>query len=118
MFTLNLDSTYLHLNNPLTPDTQIEALVDASMNGLYSVVASLNVVPVIKYMKSNAAEMVAKKLDTRLRDHVANLNQNVGDSQRPVLIIVDRVIDLQSMLKHAWTYVIQSCIEGNERLLC
>lgn len=58
--------------------------------------------------------MVAQKLDRKLRDHVLNSRDNnlfsakastTGSAQsRPVLIIVDRNIDLVPMLSHSWTY--------------
>lgn len=61
--------------------------------------------------------MVAAKLDRKLRDHVLNSKENLfsnpgqrssaapGTSlSRPVLVIVDRNVDLIPMLSHSWTY--------------
>ena len=61
--------------------------------------------------------MIAAKLDRKLRDHILNSKDNLFSSQgqrpssaagastsRPVLIIVDRSIDLIPMLSHSWTY--------------
>ena len=63
--------------------------------------------------------MIAAKLDRKLRDHVLNSKDNnlfsggsqksptaIGtpSSSRPVLIIVDRTVDLVPMLSHSWTY--------------
>lgn len=61
--------------------------------------------------------MIAAKLDRKLRDHILNSKDNLFSSQgqrpssaagtpasRPVLIIVDRNIDLIPMLSHSWTY--------------
>jgi hypothetical protein len=54
--------------------------------------------------------MLAKKLDSRLRDHVMNSRNNLfSDSntmnfQRPVLVILDRNMDLVPILSHSWTY--------------
>ena len=61
--------------------------------------------------------MIAAKLDRKLRDHVLNSKDNLFSKQgqrptsatttsssRPVLIIVDRNIDLVPMLSHSWTY--------------
>lgn len=61
--------------------------------------------------------MIATKLDRKLRDHILNSKDNLFSSQsprpssstgttssRPVLIIVDRSIDLIPMLSHSWTY--------------
>lgn len=61
--------------------------------------------------------MVAAKLDRKLRDHILNSKDNLfsGHGQRPsstpgtpasrpVLVIVDRNVDLIPMLSHSWTY--------------
>ena len=61
--------------------------------------------------------MIAVKLDRKLRDHILNSKDNLFSNQgqksssatttssvRPVLIIVDRSIDLIPMLSHSWTY--------------
>lgn len=60
--------------------------------------------------------MVAARLDRKLRDHILDSKDNSlfsGSSQkghtstpssRPILIIVDRTVDLVPMLSHSWTY--------------
>lgn len=61
--------------------------------------------------------MIATKLDRKLRDHILNSKDNLFTNQgakssvgtgtsssRPVLIILDRSIDLIPMLSHSWTY--------------
>lgn len=58
--------------------------------------------------------MIATKLDRKLRDHILNSKDNLFSNQkktapgvpasRPVLIIVDRNVDLVPMLSHSWTY--------------
>lgn len=63
--------------------------------------------------------MIAAKLDRKLRDHILDSKDNLfsaaGSSSRqsaaagaphsrPVLVIVDRNIDLVPMLSHSWTY--------------
>jgi len=75
------------------------------------------VIPIIRCPKQGAAEVIAAKLDRKLRDHVLNSKDNLfsGNDQRnssssgqtaprPVLIIVDRNVDLIPMLSHSWTY--------------
>lgn len=63
-----------------------------------------------------AAEIIATKLDRKLRDHLLSSKDNMFSSggrptssagmpvSRPVLIILDRNIDLTTMLSHSWTY--------------
>ena len=62
--------------------------------------------------------MIAAKLDRKLRDHILNSKDNLFSNQgnrpgssaqstpssRPVLVIVDRNVDLVPMLSHSWTY--------------
>ena len=58
--------------------------------------------------------MVAQRLDRKLRDHILNSKDNLFSNQRsnagatpssrPVLILLDRNVDLIPMLSHSWTY--------------
>lgn len=58
--------------------------------------------------------MVAARLDRKLRDHVLNSKDNLFSNarptttgtptSRPVLILLDRNVDLIPMLSHSWTY--------------
>lgn len=61
--------------------------------------------------------MIAAKLDRQLRDHLLNSKDNLFSasanrpstssgtpSSRPVLVILDRNVDLIPMLSHSWTY--------------
>ncbi|RMD40981.1 hypothetical protein DV735_g4156, partial [Chaetothyriales sp. CBS 134920] len=63
--------------------------------------------------KSELAKMIATKLDRKLRDHVLSSKDNLFSKStqntyaapsRPVLIILDRNIDIVPMLSHSWTY--------------
>lgn len=73
--------------------------------------------PIIRCPKGAAAEIISAKLDRKLRDHVLNSKDNLFSapssrtsttsgmpSSRPVLIILDRNVDLIPMLSHSWTY--------------
>ncbi|KAI8799877.1 Sec1-like protein [Cladochytrium replicatum] len=109
LFTLNLPSTYQVLNDPTSPDATIELLVNKIVTGLFSVLVTLGVVPIIKASRGNAAEMVANKLYVKLRDDLLNARNSVfadapNSTTRPVLILLDRNMDLASMLAHTWTY--------------
>lgn len=58
--------------------------------------------------------MIAGKLDRKLRDHILNSKDNLFNAKptssagtpasRPVLVILDRNVDLNPMLSHSWTY--------------
>jgi len=47
-------------------DRMIEKIVD----GLFSVFVTLGIVPIIRCPRANAAEVVAQKLDKKLRDNL------------------------------------------------
>ncbi|KAG0312211.1 Vesicle trafficking between the ER and Golgi [Dissophora globulifera] len=110
MFSLNDRQSYLALNDPTAPETAIEGSIDKAASALFSVLATMGVIPIIRCPRRGAAEMLAKKLDSRLRDHVMNSRNNLfSDSntmnfQRPVLVILDRNMDLVPILSHSWTY--------------
>lgn len=58
--------------------------------------------------------MVAQRLDRKLRDHILNSKDNLFSNTRqaagstpnlrPVLVLLDRNVDLTAMLSHSWTY--------------
>lgn len=111
LFTLQHSQSYVAFHDPTISDVQAEANVDFTVEALFDVVATLGVVPIIRCPKGDAAELIAKKLDAKIRDHlgtVGNLftdtNSSLMSFQRPVLILFDRNIDQSVMLAHAWTY--------------
>ena len=82
-------STYVLLNSPSTSEQQIEEEIERIASGLFSVVATMGKcvhslccgiglntpicpghVPIIRCPRGNAAEMIAKKLETKIRDAI------------------------------------------------
>ncbi|KAI8097274.1 Sec1-like protein [Halteromyces radiatus] len=112
VFSLDQTEAFVHLNNPSAPESLIDETIDRAVNSLFSVIVTLGVVPIIRCPRGNAAEMIANKLDSKLRDHVMNsrsnlFSENINNSvnlQRPVLILLDRSMDITPMLSHSWTY--------------
>ncbi|KAH7255425.1 Sec1-like protein [Fusarium redolens] len=117
LFSLGMqkEHTYWALNSAATSDEELDRVVDKIVSGLFSVVATMGVIPIIRCPKGAAAEMVAARLDRKLRDHILNSKDNLFSgprtnasssthSSRPVLILLDRNIDLVPMLSHSWTY--------------
>lgn len=117
LFSLGMAETYRTINSVETKDEELDATIDRIVSGLFSVVVTMGTIPIIRCPKGGAAEMIAAKLDRKLRDHVLNSKDNLfsgGDrkpssaagtpSSRPVLIVVDRNLDLIPMLSHSWTY--------------
>ncbi|KAF1813746.1 snare docking complex subunit [Eremomyces bilateralis CBS 781.70] len=116
LFSLGLGSgVYWAMNSAKTPDEELDATVDKVVSGLFSVVVTMGSIPIIRCPKGGAAEMISAKLDRKLRDHILNSKDNLfssgsqsksaeAQSSRPVLVIVDRTVDLIPMLSHSWTY--------------
>ncbi|KAF2737073.1 putative Golgi transport protein Sly1 [Polyplosphaeria fusca] len=114
LFSLGIDGAYRILNSAKTTDAQLDITIDKIVSGLFSVVVTLGTIPIIRCPKGGAAEMISAKLDRKVRDHILNSQKNLFSgadrgssaavSSRPVLIIVDRNVDLIPMFSHSWTY--------------
>ncbi|PWY87481.1 Sec1-like protein [Aspergillus heteromorphus CBS 117.55] len=113
LFSLGLgNDAYWKINSAQTSDDDLDAMVDRIVSGLFSVSVTMGAIPIIRCPKGGAAELIATKLDRKLRDHILNSKDNLFSkkatpgvpSARPVLIIVDRNVDLVPMLSHSWTY--------------
>ena len=100
------------LNDPAAQDSQIEAAVSAVVDGLFCVLATLGVVPIMRCPKGGAAEHVAAALDAKLRDALAGRTSLFSEAgaglaaslHRPLLCLFDRNFELSVVLQHAWTY--------------
>ncbi|KAK8244682.1 Sec1-like protein [Phyllosticta capitalensis] len=117
LFSLGMGKeTYWTLNSAQVQDDVLDAAVERIVSGLFSVVVTTGNIPIIRCPKGGAAEMISAKLDRKLRDHILNSKDNLFSnashkgaaghtpSSRPVLVIVDRNVDLIPMLSHSWTY--------------
>ncbi|KAL2204110.1 snare docking complex subunit [Sarocladium strictum] len=116
LFSLGMrkEHTYWALNSVSTSDDDLDRMVDRIVSGLFSVIVTMGVIPIIRCPKDAAAKLVAERLDRKLRDHILNSKDNLFSSQRtgatgtassrPVLILLDRNVDLTPMLSHSWTY--------------
>ena len=71
-------------------------------------------VPIIRCPRDNAAEMVAQKLDKKLRDNIRDTRNSLFTNEglqagqfsfsRPLLVLLDRNMDLATPFHHTWTY--------------
>ncbi|KAJ4966262.1 hypothetical protein NE237_018111 [Protea cynaroides] len=111
MFSLAQKSCYVQLNDPSAGDREIEGIIEKIVSGLFCVLATLAVVPIIRCPRGGPAEMVASELDSRLRDHLISKNNlfteggNLGSSfQRPILCIFDRNFELSVGIEHDFRY--------------
>lgn len=104
IYSLELPQVYRQLGDPRAAENEIEAVVGSIVDGLFCMLLTQDSIPIIRASRGNAAEMVAQALDERLRSYLANQRQRLPDSKRPVLVLVDRNVDLVSMFSHSWTY--------------
>lgn len=106
MFSLDLAKVYTQFNNPQTSEDSIHSLANRIADGLLASLITIGSIPIIRCPKNGPAELVAMQLDMKLRDYVSNSRSSVNLSiqQRPVLILLDRNIDLASMFSHSWIY--------------
>ncbi|KAK6636247.1 hypothetical protein RUM43_009905 [Polyplax serrata] len=106
--------SYYALNRGDIKDSEIESIIDTMVDSLFSVFATLGTVPIIGSPRGNAAEMLAEKLDKKLRDNLKDTRNSLFlmdvtqasnySFQRPLLIILDRNVDMATPLHHTWTY--------------
>lgn len=114
--------SYYALNRANTQDAEMESITDAMVDSLFAVCVTLAAVPVIRAPRGTAAEWVARKLDKRLRENLWDARNNLfhaadavqtgaaGASgafaygQRPLLLLLDRNMDMATALHHTWTY--------------
>ncbi|KAJ9624787.1 Vesicle trafficking between the ER and Golgi [Taxawa tesnikishii (nom. ined.)] len=118
LFSLGMGKDlYWTFNSGNASDQEQDEKVDRIVSGLFSVAVTMGSIPIIRCPKGGPAELIAGKLDRKLRDHILNAKDNLFSgansrtgvaantpSSRPILIIVDRNVDLVPMLSHSWTY--------------
>jgi hypothetical protein len=110
----NEQLSYYSINKGDVKDTEIEAIMDCIVDSLFSVFVTLGMVPIIRCSRGNAAEMVSEKLDKKLRENLRDARSSLftADSaqagqisfQRPLLVVLDRNLDLATPFHHTWTY--------------
>eukprot|EP00753_Platysulcus_tardus_P007840 PLAT15505.2.p1 GENE.PLAT15505.2~~PLAT15505.2.p1 ORF type:complete len:929 (-),score=487.23 PLAT15505.2:123-2909(-) len=109
LFVLQQPRSYLSYRDPRLEGEAIMAAMDDITNGLFCVLATMKVVPIIRAPRGGPAEMVAKKLDAMLREHLLGGSRlfDAGAARsfsRPLLIILERNIDLAVCLRHTTSY--------------
>ncbi|XP_053693499.1 protein sly1 homolog [Sabethes cyaneus] len=106
--------SYYAINRANTQDFEMESIMDSIVDSLFSVFVTLGNVPIIRCPKHTAAEMVARKLEKKLRENLWDARNNLFHMdatqtgtfsfQRPLLILMDRNLDMATPLHHTWTY--------------
>ncbi|XP_076273523.1 sec1 family domain containing Slh [Rhynchophorus ferrugineus] len=105
--------SYYGINKGDVKDVEMDNIMNSIVDCLFSVFVTAGTVPIIRSPKGNAAEMVARKLEKKLKDNLFDARNNLFtvDTQsgnfnfhRPLLIILDRNVDMATPLHHTWTY--------------
>lgn len=106
--------SYFAVNRGDVKDTEMETIIDSIVDSLFSVFVTLGVVPIIRSPRGNAGEMVAEKLDKKIRENLRDTRNSLFATdvvptgpfgfQRPLLVILDRNQDMATPLHHTWTY--------------
>ncbi|XP_040168723.1 protein sly1 homolog [Anopheles arabiensis] len=106
--------SYYAINRANTEDVEMENIMDSIVDSLFAVFVTLGTVPIIRCPKNSAAEMVARKLEKKLRENLWDARNNLFHMdatqtgafsfQRPLLVLLDRTIDMATPLHHTWTY--------------
>jgi hypothetical protein len=111
LFTLNQPNSYFNFNNPQINDKEAMHNVDMVVNSLFSVLVTLGKIPIIQCLKGSTSVMIAEQLNKKIADHLktspnlfTDSNTVGGSYQRPVLLLLDRNLDLKVMLSHSWSY--------------
>lgn len=113
LFSLNLKGIYQDLTSAGASNADIEQRVNTIVDSLFCAMVTLASVPVIRAQPGGPAQLVATLLERRIREHLIASNNIFSESagsfsasamSRPLLVIVDRNIDLSVMLHHTWTY--------------
>jgi len=110
LFTLHMQKSYAALNQPRMSDRDIEKMMESVVTGLLSALITMKIVPIIRAQKGGPSEMVARMLSDRIRELAVGRNSVFSDAlstantERPLLLLLDRNIDLSVMLHHTWTY--------------
>jgi hypothetical protein len=122
LFHLNMPDSFVSYNVPSIGEAQIRQYMSRISMGLVSMARVLGVVPVIRAPPGGAAEMLAGDVCSILRDHLAPRGPAFplfsdalaaagapagpgGVSNRPLLLIFDRTMDMVPPLMHTSTYL-------------
>ena len=105
--------SYFSLNKGSVKDSEMESMLSSITDSLFALCVTLGTVPIIRCPTGNAAEAVAMQLDKKLRDNLKDARNSLFNDataagrysfHRPVLVLVDRSVDIATPLHHTWTY--------------
>lgn len=102
---------YYNLNRNNVTEDEMNSAVDHIVDGLFSFLVTLGMIPFIRSQRGGIAEFVGDKLDKKIRDNLRDSRNSLFQQEmgqltfnRPVILLIDRNFDLMTPLSHAWTY--------------
>lgn len=109
VFTLNRPNSYLAYNRQGVTDAEVQKTINVFAHGLFSVVATLGVIPIIRCPTGGASEFVAQQLNGLLEQAIHGSASSFFESgstvsSRPLLVILERANDFVTPLHHTLTY--------------
>lgn len=117
LFTLNIDRSFSKILQAAQEEEAMRSFVDNVVDGLFSVLVTLGVIPIIRAQRDGPAQVVAATLDVRIRENLnlfqrAPLASRALSFRRPLLLLVDRTLDFNPILYHTWTYqaLVHDCL--------
>jgi sec1 family domain-containing protein 1 len=113
LFTLEIPKVTSNIFN--FNERQSTSIIDSSVSGIFSVLMSFGCcAPIICTQKQapGLATLICGKLESKIRNHLINTKSQLSLSNpqastnqpRPLLLVVDRRIDLAGPLKHSASY--------------
>lgn len=106
LFSLEIPHVYSKFSDAKTTEEQINEMAEVVADGLFDSIITMGNIPIIRAQTAGPAQLVAEKLDQKLRDYVIStkFSTNQDFSQRFVLVLLDRNLDLAAMFAHSWIY--------------
>lgn len=118
LFSLNMYNSYTHIVHAEQMESKMQYIVDRIVGSLFSVLITLGIIPIIRAQRGGPAQVVAAKLDAKIRDNLhlfqrAPLSSKALAFRRPLLLLVDRSLDFNPIFYHTWTYqaLIHDCLD-------
>lgn len=107
-FSLNMPRCFKELYGSQV-ESVADVVLDTLVDRLLSVVVTMGTLPIIRAPRfMSPAAVVAEKLNKKLHDLVSARHQlgiSLSSSfNRPMLVIMDRTVDLSAMIQHSWNY--------------
>lgn len=107
LFSLAMKNSFVRVNSINTDDDLLDFLKPV-VAGLLSVCITLGLVPIIRAQRGGCAAAVGTALARAIRDNLhlfqGDTSASVSTFRRPLLLLLDRNFDFNSMLYHTWTY--------------